>query len=134
MAGLQTLSAGKKIPLGARLLKLALDFDTLESSGMSKQMAIAEIRDRKGWYDTDIIDALESIIHEEEKESIREIFLKDMTSNMILAGDIKSTDGTLLVSRGQEATPSLRERLKNYARRSKITEPILVLVPTEKKQ
>ena len=57
---------GNELPLGSRILKVALDFDGLVSGGMSNEMALAKIHDRPGWYDPSIVAVLKRIpdIHE----------------------------------------------------------------------
>ena len=42
---------GKAIPLGSRILKLALDFDALVCTGSTPARAMAEMENRVGWYD-----------------------------------------------------------------------------------
>ncbi|MGE5594748.1 MAG: HD domain-containing phosphohydrolase [Hyphomicrobiales bacterium] len=50
--------AGDAIPLGSRILKLAIDFTDLTMSGASTDMALARLRTRTGWYDPDVLRAL----------------------------------------------------------------------------
>lgn len=120
--------AGKDIPIGARILKVALDYDTLRWSGLKDVDAIVGLRERPGRYDADILTALEATIGFEEALEVREIKLEELTISMILAADVISTDGALLVSKGQDVTPSMCERLKNFSRNRRIEEPIRVLV------
>ncbi len=47
--------SGTDIPLGARILKVALDFDSLLLSGMQKSQALHELGRRNGWYDPVIL-------------------------------------------------------------------------------
>lgn len=127
----QDSRTGEQIPQGARILKVALDLDTLESKGMARSFAIAELRSRTGWYDPAVLTALEAVIQREEQFVVREVALADLDGQMILAADVKTADGVLLVSKGQEVTSSLRQLLKNFSRRSGIVEPIRVLIPPE---
>lgn len=127
----QDSRTGEQIPQGARILKVALDLDTLESKGMARSFAIAELRSRTGWYDPAVLTALEAVIQREEQFLVREVALADLDGQMILAADVKTADGVLLVSKGQEVTSSLRQLLKNFSRRSGIVEPIRVLIPPE---
>ncbi len=127
----QDSRTGEQIPQGARILKVALDLDTLESNGMARSFAIAELRSRTGWYDPAVLTALEAVIQREEQFLVREVALADLDGQMILAADVRTADGVLLVSKGQEVTGSLRQLLKNFSRRSGIVEPIRVLIPPE---
>src|SRR5271163_2848033 len=46
----------EEIPWGARALKIALDFDVLESGDRPAGHPMAVMRGRKGWYDSQILD------------------------------------------------------------------------------
>jgi response regulator RpfG family c-di-GMP phosphodiesterase len=120
--------AGQDIPLGARVIKVALDYDTLKWSGLTDFDAIVELRQQAHCYDPDVLAALEGSIGLEESLEACEVRAKDLMTNMILAEDVTTTDGILLVSKGQDVTPPMRQRLVNFARHGKIDEPICVLV------
>lgn len=51
---------------------------------------------------------------------------------MILAEDISSGDGQLLIAKGFELSPSILRRLEHYAVNSLLREPVCVLVSTQK--
>jgi len=120
---------GRDIPLGARILKLALDYDALKSSGESDIQMLTTLRRRAGWYDPNILSALESVAGLESLFELREIQLKELSVHMVLAADVRTTDGTILVAKGQEVSQSLCQRLANFARNRGVQEPIKVLVP-----
>lgn len=119
---------GSDIPLGARILKVALDFDVLVLSGMSLSRAFEEMKKRQGWYDSGILSALPQIIREEEILEVKEVLVRDLDTSMMLAEDVKTTKGVLLISQGQEVTPSLLKRLRNFSRTVGVREPIKVFV------
>jgi response regulator RpfG family c-di-GMP phosphodiesterase len=54
--------AGEKIPLGARLLKVIVDFDLMESSGSTQSEAMSEMKKRSGHYDPAVLSALGSTL------------------------------------------------------------------------
>ncbi len=118
-----------ELPLEARILRVALDFDELESRGILKGKALKILRARNGNYDPAVLDALERALGVEARYVIRNLALKDLRAHMILADDITTLKGRLLVTRGQEVSPLLIERLKNFAVNSEINEPIRVFVP-----
>jgi len=120
--------SGKQIPLGARILKVALDYDTLKWSGLTDVDVLVELRQRPGWYDPEILAVMEAIVGFEESFEVQKVAVKDLTTQMTLAEDVTTTEGALVVSKGQEVTPSLRQRLKNFARNRNLAEPIKVLV------
>lgn len=120
---------GKEIPMGARLLKVALDFDTLYTTGLSKLDAVNEMMAREGWYDQDILKALRKTLDMEISYTVQKVKIAQMNTHMILAEDVRGTSGTLLIANGQEVTKSLLLRLKNFAITAGVAEPIKVFVP-----
>lgn len=124
-------TVGEDIPLGARILKVALDYDTLKWSGDTDVQVLVELRHRSGWYDPDVLAAMETVVGFEVTLEIQEIGVKDLTTHMIIAEDVTTTDGMLLVSKGQEVTSSLCQRLRNFAKNRRIEEPVRVLAQTQ---
>ena len=122
---------GQQIPLGSRILKLALDWDTLISSGMDEAMAIAQINDREGWYDPDVVEALRRALNIKSVHVLRHVRVHEMIDGAVLADDVRSIRGTLLCARGQEITPSMRARLKRYVANVGVQGPIGIFVPAE---
>ncbi len=120
--------AGEEIPLGARVLRVALDYDTLRWSGLDDVDAFVELRAHAGRYDPQVLAALEAVIGFEETLEVREVALEQLEEGMTLARDITTSTGALLVSKGQEVTCALRRRLSNFARHGQIRDRVLVLV------
>lgn len=121
----------EEIPLGARILKVALGFDTLQSAGETKSRAIAQLKQRPGWYDPKVLTALEAVIWIEGKFQIRVVPLGELQDNMILDDDVWTTTGTLLIAKGQEVNQLIRRRLHDFAENVGIKEPLQVLVPPD---
>jgi len=120
---------GEEIPLGARILKVALDFDALEAAGHTKGKALEQMKRRAGCYDSRVLESLEAVIGVEAKYVIRSVRVMELMENMILAEDVKTEKGLLLVTKGQEVSKPLLERLKRFVFMSGIQEPIKVIVP-----
>ncbi len=119
---------GKNIPLGSRILKVALDFDTFESQGLPKPAAFAHLQARSSWYDPDVLLALQGVIGVEDPFGVCEVAVRDLTTDMILDEDVRTDSGLLLVAKGQEVGPALRQRLSNFAKKGHVQGPIRVLV------
>jgi response regulator RpfG family c-di-GMP phosphodiesterase len=121
---------GDLIPIGARLLKLALDFDALVMAGRSTHEALAELHRRGGEYDPAAREAFSVIVQRRivtyQKTAID---VHDLEPGMMFAEDVCSAAGILLVAKGQEVTPSLKARLLNIADTTGFKEPIRALVP-----
>lgn len=121
---------GAAIPLGARILKVALDFDKLVEGKFSRSEAYKEIKRRENWYDPEVIEALgTTVASDESMYRVETLKVKDLTLNMILGEDVFDRRGVLLIAEGQEVTLSLRMRLDNFHARVGVQEPIKVLIP-----
>jgi len=120
---------GQDIPLGARILKLALDFDKLEATGISKSEAFDKIQRRGNWYDPLAVEALGRTLAKGGSYEIRSADVNDLTFHMVLAEDILLENNLLLVAKGQEVTPSLQARLGNFAQKGIIGRRVKVRVP-----
>lgn len=119
---------GVKIPMEARILKVALDFDALESAGKTKTQAFDEIKKRKGWYDEEIVKALKTAFAQEIQYEVRTVVIADLRPGMVLNEDLKSSDHVLLCARGQEINASTIMRLTNYSKTIGVRQPFDVLV------
>ncbi len=120
---------GTEIPLGARLLKISLDYDVLESSG-SSSAALDTMRGRKGWYDPDLLQAFAALLGGQESQSVvLELPLARLRAGMVFIEDVRTASGGLLIAHGHDVTVSLIERIRNFSRNVSVKEPIRVLVP-----
>ncbi|HMR08293.1 MAG TPA: hypothetical protein PKA88_21075, partial [Polyangiaceae bacterium] len=55
----------------------------------------------------------------------------ELRVGMILAGDVKAKSGMTVVGSGTEITPSLLQRLHNFASGAGLLEPIQVVSPAQ---
>lgn len=121
---------GKEIPLGARLLKLAFDFDQLVARGLPHLQALTHLQSREGQYDPDLLVVLEKRIRDESKPQMREVWIAELDYSMVLAEDLYSDTGVLLLSSGNPITEPLKRRLEATASRGQSPKRIRVLVPS----
>jgi hypothetical protein len=117
---------GSDIPLGARVLGIVWDYDRLEATGLSTQVALDTMRGRRGRYDPELLELFASILGSQGVDAdIVEIPIRMIRVGMTLLQDVRTHAGALLVARGHEATTSLVERFGNYAH-GYVCEPIRV--------
>ncbi len=122
---------GEDIPLTARILKVVIDYDALITRGRTKFKALKDMHTHMQWYDPDVFAALEAeITNIKEGHVLRKIMLKDIQPGMVLADDIKTSKGLLLVQRDQEITEVMRIRLLNLNNVNSIVEPITIIKKT----
>jgi response regulator RpfG family c-di-GMP phosphodiesterase len=113
------------IPLGARMLRIARDYDTLEAQAIDPGIALNTMRSRDGVYDAHLIDAFAKITVTGASVRVREITVAELRVGMTLADDVRSTAGHLLIARGHDSTEGLVERLRNLAD-GYVREPLLI--------
>lgn len=123
---------GVAVPLAGRILTLANDFDalqlgTLVNRKLSAKEASAFIQANRGKrYDPALVDLLFSI-HAESRDRPREIAipLNQLEIGMVLARDLHSRDGFLLLAKGFVLTASVVQQLRQL-REGSAPEPIWV--------
>ncbi len=132
--------SGERIPLGARILKVALDFDTLEAMYRHKRQsdnpvaeALERMRDREGWYDPDVLGALESLATLPDGYEPRLAALDELAPGMLLDQDVLDLKGELALSRGLELNTVSIRRLGGLAGQSGRKPRWRVLVPSAEK-
>jgi response regulator RpfG family c-di-GMP phosphodiesterase len=128
------------IPLGARILRVAAEVTRLQRSGVRRAAALAAMGQEAGGYDPKVLAAAATAFGETSGiksgivPALRQIAAKDLRSGQILRGDIQSPDGNVLIAAGHVVSPSLIERLENYARLTLIKEPITVEDPPTRRK
>jgi response regulator RpfG family c-di-GMP phosphodiesterase len=116
------------IPLIARILKVVLDFDAMVTSGKTKLQSLAEMHTRLQWYDPEVFAALEAEVNNiKERLVIQTVILKDIKPGMVLAGEVKTKKGVLLIQKGHEITDILITRLLNIGCIDPIAYPIKIV-------
>ncbi len=119
---------GKDIPVLGRLMRLILEYDNLLIRTGNSEEALSIIRQNMKFFDIDIFKALEAEIYLIEKGFvIKDVSLDKLLIGMVLAEDIKNSNGVVLVSKNIEISEVLKTKLVNYASMSAIIEPIKVL-------
>ena len=119
---------GEQLPWGARALRIAVDYDILESQANASRDPFDVLRERGGWYDPHMLEGFAQLRGRGKQDlSLRSLTINEIAPGMIFADDVKSAKGLLLVARGQEVTPSLLERMRNFSTELGIREPVRVI-------
>ena len=124
---------GAEIPLGARMLKAAIDLDRHETSGKCATEALEALQSDPAAYDPEILAHLGLASRVELAFVKRQVPVGGLRVGMRISDDVRSEADLLLVAAGQAVTVSLLERLHNWQRGSMhvIREPISVIIPSE---
>jgi response regulator RpfG family c-di-GMP phosphodiesterase len=112
--GSTTGFGGERIPIGSRILKIALDFDLLELRGLSSADALETMRHRAGWYDPKLLGEFATLrIGTTSGTAMEEMRLAQVRVGMVFATDVRADSGVLLIARGQEVGVSLIDRIRH---------------------
>lgn len=117
---------GAGLPQGSRILKVALDFDDLLSSGMTEGEALCGIDSRDGWYDPEVVKTLHEIITSRVASDTAVVNVSQFRVGMILRENLLAGNGSLLAAKGTTVTSTLLERIKSWLPVTGIREPITV--------
>ncbi len=114
---------------GAELLQVTIAFDELLRKGRSRTEAAHTLAKQYRYLDKNILYALVELDPEKEEAQTKECSLDELTIGTILEQDVFSTAGSLIVARGQEVTPALITKLKNFQARGALSGKVTVLIP-----
>ncbi len=115
----------------ASVLRVAVDFDELESALGDKRLAISTMRSRDGAYDREVLEALADAADAEQAPTVLEVRPEDLRVGMVLAEDVKLPNGALFVARGQEITERFIQRLHAFGEVGLADREWRVLAPAE---
>ena len=87
--------------MGAHLLKIAVNFDRLVLQGSSAKEALAKLKSQPEEYYSAGVAALDTLSAETVPFVIQEISIREMSIGMILDNDLRSSNGMLMVVRGE---------------------------------
>lgn len=123
---------GRDIPIGARVLRVLRDLLDLESTGLPHAEAAPILQQRPGVYDPVVLDSVLAFCDimpqqvQPSRNAPAEMCVRELLVGQVLASDVETTGGILLVRAGTKISPLLLEKLKNFAKSSGIKEPFLV--------
>jgi len=128
--------ANATILVGSRILRLLNDLHAMEKRGVSRAGAIAMMRHRVTEYDPVVLEAAtRCFCQTPEVFAMRRPAMPVRIANLrlghVLAADLETEDGMLLVAAGRQITATLLEKITNYAELAEIREPIFVERPLD---
>ncbi len=118
---------GSELPLAARILRVAVDFDSGTSQRPAVQDTISAMTGDAGAYDPRVLEALVgSHAGPEVQGPPREVDINDLEPDMVIFDDVFTSDEVLLVSRGTMVTDPLILRLENYIDQGRVNRRLRV--------
>ena len=120
----------QSIPLGARILKVLLEFDRLMGRNMTSKEALAQMQKLGRHYDAGVLAGLEHLLGDEGKYNVKMVPIGSLSEGMFLMSDIMIEHGgnrLKALGKGQEVTPGMLHRLKRLAEIVTITQEVKVI-------
>jgi response regulator RpfG family c-di-GMP phosphodiesterase len=103
------------IKLGAGILRLVLEYDSLMAQGRAVNEAIAAIRAQPLRHDAKLLERLELLVGAlVSAQELTEVVVGDLVPGMVFMDDLRTHVGTLLVPTGFEVTETFLERMRNF--------------------
>ncbi len=124
----KNLQGEDRIALGGYILSVALEFDRLLTRDVSVQASLKYLSTHIGNEVPAVITALEDLKIEPDRKIVKSIKMPALDRSMIFDEDIYTTDGMLLVSKGEEATFPMIRRLRNFAKGIGVVQPFNVII------
>jgi response regulator RpfG family c-di-GMP phosphodiesterase len=116
--------SGTAIPIGARLLKVASDYDAAVQRGLGPGAAFLELEAHPNYYDPTVLAALKQVVGRSGPGVLMRVPLTGLRPGMTLKDGLFNRHGVRMMA-AQEVTPALLSRIRNMTLR----EPIPVWVP-----
>lgn len=120
-------TAGEDIPLIARILRIAHDFDYFMNLGLRYDNILQRLIYDLQCYDPKIINKLSTGTFPFRNYIAKTVPFRKLRIGMMLADDIKDDRQFVLLSKGTEITDVMLLRLINHSKVRTIVEPIKVL-------
>lgn len=119
----------ESINLGASLLRLASDIDTMVSQDLGPQDILNRIRSAGDAYAPSLLAALEAMLVQDAKRVLRRVPIDALREGMVLEEGLVSEQGMLLLAKGHELTSAGIQRIHMSKSSFRLNEQVLVSVP-----
>jgi response regulator RpfG family c-di-GMP phosphodiesterase len=123
--------SGEDIPLGARIIKIAKDFYETGRNQTTEFIA-AKLRSVRGTYDPNLLEFVLEYLRKTRKSPdntrkvVRLVPVSQLEVGQMLASNLKTDGGALIIAAGNYISDSLLARIRNFARLQRIQEPIRI--------
>ncbi len=115
---------------GGAMLRIATRVDRAIASGRSLADALAEAGRKLDASEVPLLKALSDYRNVDGSTTVRALNVAQMTAQMQLEEDVRTTNGVVVVPKGRELSMVLLERLSKFSRAGTLVEPIRVRVPS----
>ena len=105
---------------GAEVLRLVLAYEQATHKGASRSEAAHTLSRQNTDMGPEFFAALVALDPNAEEGQVQKCNIDELYPGMIIQQDVHSNGGTLVVSNGQEVTPTVISKLKNFHARGSV--------------
>lgn len=105
---------------GAEVLRLVLEYEQATHQGASRTEAAHTLARQNSEMGPEFFAALVALDPNAEEGQVKRGSIDELYAGMIIQQDVQTNGGSLLVSTGQEVTPTVISKLKNFHARGSI--------------
>lgn len=116
------------IPLGGRVLKLALDYDLALQQERTTHKAFAKLEENVKAYDPELFGYLKDMLGVEARYVVRKVKVSALIPGMILHEDLLSSQNVMLLGKNLELDKDKIDRIQMFKYTIGVKEPITVLM------
>ncbi|HZQ70701.1 MAG TPA: HD domain-containing phosphohydrolase [Terriglobales bacterium] len=116
--------------LGAEILRLTLAYEDAIHKGSSRSEAAHSLALQNKNFSPEFFQALVTLDPNAEESEIRRCPIEELTEGMIIQEEVRTPEGTLVISKGQEVTSATIFKLKNFHARRTIPGSVIVGMPS----
>lgn len=114
--------------VGSHILRAVVDFDLLLARGQTVEKSKGMIAVRRDRYPACIAGALGEVVVPEMEKVARMAKIEQLRTGMVLAEDVRTKAGALLLQKNQEVSDTLCRRLANFHVQGLVPDEIRVFV------
>ena len=114
--------------VGSHILKAVVDFDMLLARSQSVEKSKGAMAARSDRYPASILGALAGVVVPEMEKVARMAKIEQLRVGMVLAEDVRTKSGALLLQKNQEVNDTLCRRLANFHVQGLVPDEIRVFV------
>jgi hypothetical protein len=115
--------------LGAEILRLVLAYEQAIHKGTSRTETAHVLARQNTNFSPQFFQALVTLDPNAEEGETRKCRIEDLAPGMIIQEEVRTLDGALLVSNGQEVTSAVIYKLKNFHARRTIAGEVTISTP-----
>lgn len=127
--------SGEAIPVGSRILRIALDYDNGINAGKEQDRILNDMKKKPDIYDSKMVEIACVILTGPSLSNnsfiSKEVSPDQMTEEMYLAEDVVSATGLTLGNKNQKITSALITAFQNYEKNHQIKNQIKVIVRSD---